>query len=378
MICNNCGNEIRNDESKFCPNCGNKIYNKKNLPEGEELLNGLYLVENYLTTITNKMQQYYDLEREYRSATYTERESYEENLVIESAKDKSQYTLFIAGIAMTIAVTIMSSIISGKIAGVELPIILIGLFAVGKIKKIKSLLYICGAFIVFSLYLMVSSLYNLAINPQIILSHRIIYITMYIAVVMISIVISIFVTSFLVKKYNNKIDMHNSYRHAYNTELAQKDYEYNQRVKERNVEIDAERSRLSNEISNLTDELQAQTAAWYPEDYYTVECVKYFIQTMRNHEADTIKELVKIYKEDKYREDSLNSLSEISSQIEQSIMNQQRIAKLLVISNVIQTANLITNMISAAELKEIREIIDSPGLQSKRELERDIEDLKKF
>ncbi|CRH69269.1 Uncharacterised protein [Chlamydia trachomatis] len=90
--------------------------------------------------------------------------------------------------------------------------------------------------------------------------------------------------------------------------------------------------------------MQGKTASWYPADYYAIDCCSAFIKYVQNHEADTVKEMVKTYKEDKYREQVITGLASIKNGVDQCLHNQQEMIALQKASNLIQMGNLVVNL----------------------------------
>ncbi len=350
MICQNCNFQMT-DETNFCPNCGNETFYDPNisyLPNGENLLNGLYVVQNYLQRINDKLIPFWDLERYYQREQHTLRQKYKPNITATTVKDKFQYGLFVTGTAiffihLLIGLTTIApfdgiiSIFTGFFC-----LFSIFLFTIGKTQKASAPLIIGGIlltiFCLTWLQKILKTFLELSINTA--------ESSKYIFINILAFVIAIIVTFILVKIYNKKT-------REYNQALEISDNIYNDQVRRNNEAIDQKRRALSAEITSLADEMQAETSFWYPVDYYVLDSVAKFISIVKNHEASTIKEMLKVYKEDNFRILTLNNQEEIKARHEQFLMNQQEMFHLQRMSNMIQMANLAANLMTASNTSVI-------------------------
>lgn len=320
MFCSKCGSEIPKD-SIFCPNCGEqvKIDKTKNFPEGQELLQGLYLVQDFLINISDKLNRFWELERYYRKT--------KDEFKTETVVEKGQYGLFYAGISFSI-VSLIPSLLIGNMEGLIVGALASFLFWRGKTKESKKLLYIGMALLAF---LGVNILTAIPRGFQLSTAAGIGAVLLYGT----SLVIGALVTKFVVDKYNKKI------------------VTYNVRVNADNSEVDRKRQQLSDEINSLNRELQLETSSWFPVDYYVIDAVNSFITLVKNHEVDTVKEMVSVYKKDKYRSEHIMNLQAMNQKIDQSLYNQEKMMNLQKISNVLLLGNLVTNMVTASKVDQV-------------------------
>lgn len=61
-----------------------------------------------------------------------------------------------------------------------------------------------------------------------------------------------------------------------------------QAAKERMQELDAA-------YGQLEAELKEKTSSWYPLDYYNMQAAEFFLNAVRNHRAESVKELVDLF-----------------------------------------------------------------------------------
>lgn len=94
-----------------------------------------------------------------------------------------------------------------------------------------------------------------------------------------------------------------------------------------NERLAAANRALALEAQQLTSELTDEVGHWYPwgsnGEYYALDVVAAFVSIVRNHEADTVKEMMQVYKQDRYRVAVLNNQDQISGQINQALQNQR-------------------------------------------------------
>ena len=105
--------------------------------------------------------------------------------------------------------------------------------------------------------------------------------------------------------------------------------------------------------------------SWFPwgneGEYYTQDVVDAFITIVQNHEADTVKEMMQVYKQDKYRVSVLSNQDQMRGQIDQAlqnqqtmISNQQEMHRLQRQGNAIAKVNCMANMATAANTNAIK------------------------
>ena len=96
----------------------------------------------------------------------------------------------------------------------------------------------------------------------------------------------------------------------------------NAQIEEENAKIEAENAviikqakALANEIEQIQALANQRLLTWYPRDYCYSQAVRYFISTVENYRADTMKEAVNLYIEElRHREhmgklDTMNMLT---------------------------------------------------------------------
>ena len=130
--------------------------NSNLLPEGQELLNGLYTVLSYLQSANEKIREYWDLEREYQNnidhLQYIEHIKHVDKVNVSTATEKSQYGLFVIGITFAI-IFALTSLFGGNGSDTFFALIIVGVFFYGKIKK-KKKFFIIGAVLIVAMIIM--------------------------------------------------------------------------------------------------------------------------------------------------------------------------------------------------------------------------------
>lgn len=320
MFCKKCGSEIAQD-ARFCPNCGEPIDVDTDtyLPRGKGLLDGLYIVQDFLLEANEKMDTFFDLERYYRKT--------KKEFKTESVVEKGQYGLFTMGLSFSL-VSLIPCLLTGNIEGILIGGLASFLFWKGKMKENKKLLYIGLALLAFLAFTILSAIpRGFALSTAAGVGAILIYGTALIA--------CFIVAKRIVNKHNAKINNYNALTNANNSE------------------IDRRRQDLMEEINSLLSEMQSKTASWFPTDYYAIEAVNAFIKLVKNHEADTVKEMVSIFKKDKFRMDVITNFNVMNQKLEQSLNNQDKMIALQKTSNMLLMGNLITNMVTASRVGEV-------------------------
>lgn len=289
------------------------------MPEGSELLNGLYTVNAYLQNANEKLNQYWNLEREYQ------KEVVPKLVEMNTTSEKSEYGLFVFGMAFA-GILGVCTLLGGGVVNFILCLIIVGVFALGKAKQNKKFLKIGKVLLVALLLVWLHGLYHvfsrIGKNFLMLVFGLIFY-------------VGAFVVAFIVAKI---------IRDKYNAKQQGIADDKNIEIVKNNELVTRQRTELANDIHALLAEMQDKTASWYPTDYYVLECCAKFIGYVKNHEADTVKEMLKTYKEDKYREQVTTKLSSIDAMVKQSLYNQQQMIRLQRYSNLVQMGNLAVNM----------------------------------
>lgn len=317
-------------------------HSKINMPEGQDLLQGLYLVQSYLERSNEKLTEYLQLEKQYRSSiAHIGRMQH-----IRASEQKSLYGLFVAGIAFSV-ISAVAALFSGNMSTVLFGIICVVIFAIGRTKENKTLLTIgivCIALMLFTwvtgMVRSVAYFHSIGNDTTIIFSA---------GIQIIGLVVAVIVSGLLLKKYNAGVSRKNSIIDAQNQEIARK----NQEIVQHNLVIDNQRKQCMVELTAINREMVDKTESWFPPDYYALNANEQFIDIVRNHRADTVKEMINTYLQDGYQNQVLNNQEAMKQKMDQSLENQQQIIKLQRIANVLLAANLVANMATAANTSSI-------------------------
>lgn len=147
---------------------------------------------------------------------------------------------------------------------------------------------------------------------------------------------------------NGLIEEHNKNVKCRNIEIQK----HNLEIKKYNKTVDEQLKTCNSKYNSILEELKIFANDWYPSDYCNIRDVNEFINIIKNHEADTIKEMMAVYREKEQHKQHMNKLDNIESKyndlIDMSIKQQEReekfendVKKLLFTNNVLQTENSI-------------------------------------
>lgn len=161
------------------------------------------------------------------------------------------------------------------------------------------------------------------------------------------IVASVFVVLKVIKKKNEKIEIDNAKIAEYNNSVQR---DYDETVEKLNL---------------MKNELYDQTAYWYPKDYYSLEAVDFFLASIQNYKADSIKEMVLLFDETQYKNEMLSSQRAIAAMSQQQIINQNEMNKQLKFANILNIANLALNFSTIGAIKENTEAVFSNTVATK-------------
>ena len=318
------------------------------MPEGQELLDGLYTVQSYLQASINKQNEFWALERQFRNkSSYLAKK---EKMDTSSVSGKSRYTFFCVGVSVALFTGVVS-IYGGGIGMFIFSLVIVGLFTYGKIKdnsKVFKIGAILLAYLVLTWLLGFISVIRFSLNygnwPATVF---------YLAVNAICFLVAFFICRFFLKKFNAGIDKQNEAIHEMNKQIDIK----NNEIRKSNEAVTAQRQQIAVEINSINKEMCDATSSWYPPDYYALEVVERFIFIVRNHEADTVKEMIAVYKTDAYRSADLLSKQEFYQQVkakfDQHLNNQQQMIQLSRKQNVLQMGSFIANMATAINTSTI-------------------------
>lgn len=271
------------------------------LPKGEELLNGLYIVKSYMDRYVDKAVEFTS-----REAKYLDKRQRSFNT--ETVSGKSEYSLFVTGLSVSIAAG-LASLLGGDILALIVVFVIVALFFLGKVRGNSKLLKYATMLLAFICIKFVLGQLSFALT-----SHN--FGSLIICIAFLG--IAAFIGQFILKR---------------------------QRAKMRELYFQCKIA--SDECKSIVNEMLDETASWFPNDYYIPDAVDKFLKIVINHEADTIKEMVSTYKTDKYRSEVITSLEGINNKLNTVISNQQETKKLLYIGNALQAVNVFANMSTA-------------------------------
>ncbi|EJU20616.1 hypothetical protein HMPREF1143_0511 [Peptoanaerobacter stomatis] len=118
---------------------------------------------------------------------------------------------------------------------------------------------------------------------------------------------------------------------------------FNKSAEEKNKPLYDNYNKISEMISEQASDIKEFIDGnWFPEDYCSMHAVEFFIYSLKNKKADTIKELVNLYDTHGYSEQMVNSQKEIIRNQDIIIDNQyEQIRNIREIKGELRTANVL-------------------------------------
>lgn len=344
------------------------------LPEGQELLNGLYTVQSYLQESMTKFIEFSKLEQQHRSnlqnmSGFIERKSM--NTVQFDGLSFSQFTCLKVGIWCAILSAIFSilnlvfffsalSSIHATNSNINAMNSYLGYFVFQasfsswkliislvifrrftksmKKKKFSRVGFMIAAIILALLILMSRPMLPTETGRSLATVTAII---LYLAGITRAFLTSKSLFKQTVDLANQSIDAENKKRAAHNESLT-----------EANNVLIAEKQQISTEINAINEEM-VQCCPWYPPDYYSLDIVERFIAIIVNHKASTLKDMVNIYDEEVRWKKHFADHDETIEKMNQSLDNQQMMMNLQKVANVLLVGNLVANLATAANTLHI-------------------------
>lgn len=100
---------------------------------------------------------------------------------------------------------------------------------------------------------------------------------------------------------------------------------FNKTIEQRNTERRKKISALESELDPIYTRWDKEASSWYPEDYKTLDAVKFFIKKLKNYQAETKAEVINLYDEYLHRENLENLQQEaIENQLEAQYRHELR------------------------------------------------------
>lgn len=123
----------------------------------------------------------------------------------------------------------------------------------------------------------------------------------------------------------------------------------NAAINRHNIETRARYDVVTEELQMLIDEMFNQTSAWYPQSYYSLNAVQFFINVVENYRADSIKEMVNLFEATREQENMKRAQEDIIRNLQQQTLNQEKINRQLQFANVMNIASMFqqSNMMEA-------------------------------
>ena len=168
----------------------------------------------------------------------------------------------------------------------------------------------------------------------------------------VAVVLSVVITRAVVRFVNQKTVQGNKDADIHNQQHMQQVDRQNAHIRQENQRILTECGQLQARYEEVLQDLWNYSSAWYPPDYYTLACVDFFINDVRNYKSSTVQEMVKNLDESQFRQQVLATQQQQSVQLNQIIYGQAQIGRQLRTLNMLQAMSMIQSSIQAANMNQ--------------------------
>lgn len=128
-----------------------------------------------------------------------------------------------------------------------------------------------------------------------------------------------------------------------NSQEAKRVEQQNEEIRAHNEVITKRINFINSQMKEIRDKADKYLSGWYPRNYCYSEAVKYFIDVIENYRADTLKEAINLYEEERRHREIANN--------QQEMLRQQQV------NNVLTAVNLFTNMQTLDAVKDQTEFL---------------------
>lgn len=116
-------------------------------------------------------------------------------------------------------------------------------------------------------------------------------------------------------------------------------------------------------------QIRAFTAGWFPPAYLSVDAVNFFIHAVENFKADSMKEAVQQFDEAGHRRALEEANERIARSHEQALQSQQELVLQARMANVLNTAQLATQVVTASRISSLRQAVIQTGEANRRTMD---------
>lgn len=132
----------------------------------------------------------------------------------------------------------------------------------------------------------------------------------------------------------------------------------NDAIRKHNLRVQEQEQKIVDQLKALQNAFATDVYPWFPQDYLRLEAVEYFLRTVRNSRADTLKETINIYVNDKQHQEQMHALEKQMNMLGTIASNQQETHRLLRVNNMLSTANLVVGMQTRDAVDRNTEAVD--------------------
>ncbi|MCU6720234.1 zinc-ribbon domain-containing protein [Porcipelethomonas ammoniilytica] len=281
MFCRQCGNEM-NEESKFCSKCGTPISaNAQSKPNSART--GIQTREDLISGLQNAIYLMKQATALKESSAATIRKQ-------TTGRNPSNEITGGLKVLFSAAVGFVGFLIGKAILGSICRMILNGFGSTNNMPLLVQLFY---------------------------------YVISGIIPIALGIVVGVYFNKNIIPKINEKI------RHK-NVEIIQA----NQKIAEYNQSIRQQADELNRRLHEIQLRYQNTVMTWYPQNYCYIEATEFFLDSVVNYRADTLKEAINLYEEYLHRERVERN--------QESMLKKQDLNNLLTLGSVIMQGQVLS------------------------------------
>lgn len=280
----------------------------------EQLLDGLYYVHRMMERMQGVMTQYFRLEREFtEKLQYAGLKQHTAEIKTNTVKSKSK--LLVIAISITIAVFyLLLSLLFHADANSALLYLVPAAIMIFANKKPKLKI----AATIFEILMIVWFIQILFQSAPPLMA----------AIVLVLLAVVVVAEVLFIKNYNQHyVTSKNREADKHNKAIIAATDAKNAEIEQYNRLVSKRRNELYDKYADLRDELLANTCQWFPPDYYSMVAVEHFINSVRNHKASTVKEMVALFDESQYRDEMLAYQRKQSQQYDTIIRQNEDIKR---------------------------------------------------
>ena len=160
-----------------------------------------------------------------------------------------------------------------------------------------------------------------------------------------------FIVKRSVAKHATEVDQSNSVIEAHNQRVIDG-------AEALSAEYQASTQRLQNQQQAVR---QLASGGWFPPDYLSLAAIEHFIGSLSNYKAETMGAAVLLFDQAGYQQAMLQANQQIIANQEQMISNQQQMSDQLRLANILNVAQLATQVVTAQRIGTLANEVRNVG-----------------